>query len=407
MVSYSGDNANAAELIHEELALRGLSVFHDRCTFPSGSRIGQNMAEAVARCDSFVAYLTPKSLYEARPAGTPRPALDDELLPVLDRLARSRSTGNPVDSARPVVVPLTHGLGDPRREAPDRVRRATGRDISSLWIPVALDQSTASISQPEAAAAARAVLGALLVPGTGRAVSDPIELLVVARGEGQPASFLTIDATGLLGGPTSRPGLPEDWARFLAGARDLQTALAAWTPQRRLRVRIRAHLTAAIALGRVFNQAASWVTVVEGRHGDAEPSDAEVHPQLKVSLEKGARRGDLAIEIDLLGVKLSQLAAPCLASLSQPVPNRLCMWREGTDDLGPGEVSEMASAAAVAVRDAIFDLQPPRAHIFCATPVEFAVLLGRKLTSLHCDLSMYERDGDAYGRSLVIPRTLP
>src|SRR4051812_29531459 len=98
MVSYSWDDANAAELIHDELALRGLTVFHDRCTFPSGSRIGQNMADAVANCDSFVAYLTPESLYETRPAGTLRPALDDELLPVLDRLARARSTGNSVDS---------------------------------------------------------------------------------------------------------------------------------------------------------------------------------------------------------------------------------------------------------------------------------------------------------------------
>jgi hypothetical protein len=407
MVSYSWEDADAAELIHEELALRGLTVFHDRCTFPSGTRIAQNMADAAATCDAFVAYLTPSSLYETRPTHSPRPALDDEFIPVLDRLARARSTAGPLDGVRPVVLPLTHGLGDPRSEAPNRVRKATGRDIASLWTPVTLDQTTPSISQQEAAAAARAVLVALFAPGHGSAVSEPIELVVVARGEGQPAGFLTIDATGLLGGPTSRAGSSADWDRFLAGARDLQATLAAWTQNRQLRIRIRAHLTAAIALGRVFNQAAHWVPVVEGRHGNAEPSDADSHPQLNISLDKGARRGDLAVEVDLLDLKLSALAAQRLASLSEPVPNRLCIWRDGKGDLGPKDVADMASVAAKAVRDAVFDLQPRRVHIFCATPVEFAVLLGHRLTSLHCDLNLYERDGDAYNSSLVLPRSMP
>lgn len=407
MVSYSREDAGAAELIHEELALRGLTVFHDRCTFPSGSRVAQNMADAVSTCDSCVAYLTPASLYESRTTDEPRPALDDEFIPVLDRLARARSTTATVDSIRPVVVPLTHGLGDPRREAPDRVRKATGRDIASLWTPVTLDQTTSAISQHEAATAARAVLAALLGPGVGGRVLEPIQLVVVTRGEGQSAGFLTLDATRLLGGAMSRPGASEDWDRFLAGARDLQATLAAWSPQRQLRVQIRAHLTAAIALGRVFNQAANWVPVVEGRHGDAAPSDAAASPQLKISFDKGARHGDLAIEIDLLDVKVSSLVAGCLASLPEPVPNRLCIWREGNGDLSPGDVADMASVAAIAVRSAVFDLQPGRAHIFCAAPVEFAVLLGRKLTSLHCDLFLYERDGDAYVRSLVIPRSVP
>jgi SMODS-associated and fused to various effectors sensor domain/TIR domain len=407
MVSYSWDDANAAELIHEELALRGLTVFHDRCTFPSGSRIGQNMADAVDRCDSFVAYLTPASLYETRPTDTPRPAIDDEFIPVMDRLARVRSLSAPSVPQRPVVVALTHGLGDPRIEAPARVWKATGRDISSLWTPVALDQTTPSVLQHEAAAAAHGVLQALLAPGAGGAVSDPIQLVVVTRGEGQTPGFLTIDATRLLGGRTSRPGSSEDWNRFLAGARDLQATLSAWSPQRQLSVRLRAHLTAAIALGRVFNQAANWWLVVEGRYGDAAPSDADAHPRLKTSLDKGARRDDLAIEIDLLDVRVSSVAAATLASLPDPVPNRLCIWRDGRGDIGPSDIAAMASAAATAVRDAVFDLQPDRAHIFCAAPVEFAALLGRKLTSLHCDLLLYERDDGVYTPSLVIPRSMP
>jgi len=40
MVSYQWDDSGAAELLHVELAMRGLTVLHDRCTFPSGSRIG-------------------------------------------------------------------------------------------------------------------------------------------------------------------------------------------------------------------------------------------------------------------------------------------------------------------------------------------------------------------------------
>lgn len=404
MVSYSWDDASAAELLHEELALRGLTAFHDRCTFPSGSRIGQSMTDAVDKCDSFVAYLTPSSLYETCHAGTRRPALDDEFLPMMNRLARARPVGSAPSPLRPVVVALTHGLGDPRSEAPDRVRKATGRDISSLWTPIALDQTTPSITQSEAAAAAAGVLRALLVPGTGGEVADPLELAVVTRGEGQPPRFLTIDATRLLGGRTSRPGSTGDWGRFLAGLDDLQGTLAAWAPQRELRVRISAHLSAAIALGRVFNQAANWFPVVTGRHGDTTPSDADSHPQFKSSLDKGTRRGDLAVEIDLLDVKMSDLADRTLASLPDPVPNRLCVWRDGHGDLAPDDVAAMASAAALVVRSTVFDLQPTRLHIFCASPVEFGVLLGRKLTSLHCDLALYERDGDLYTPSVVIPR---
>ncbi|MHB1929684.1 MAG: toll/interleukin-1 receptor domain-containing protein, partial [Acidimicrobiales bacterium] len=63
MISYQWTDAGAAELIHEELALRGLVVHHDRCSLPTGSRIGTNMDGAVANCDGFVAYLTPHSLY--------------------------------------------------------------------------------------------------------------------------------------------------------------------------------------------------------------------------------------------------------------------------------------------------------------------------------------------------------
>lgn len=402
MISYQWADASPAELIHEELALRGLVVHHDRCSFSTGSRIGTNMDEAVASCDGFVAYLTPHSLYESSPAGSPRPAIDAEFKPAMDRLARSQAKDSA--SRRPVIIPLTHGLGDPRTQAPERVRRATGKDISSLWTPVTLDQSTTSITESEAAAVGLALLAALLAPGADPLTDDPIEVLVVTRGEGQPPAFLSIDGTNLLGGATNRPGEPAAWDRYLPGLRDLESVLARWTERRQLDLRIRAHLSAAFAFGRVFNQAAGWRPEMEGRHGRVSPSTEIDHEELRTSLDKGGRPGDLSVEIDLLDVRVSDLAAGTLMHLADPATNRLCIWREGhQSDLLPNDVAAMASGAAIAIRDAVFDLRPARTHVFCASPVEFAVLLGHRLTSLHTNLHLYERDGVGYVPSLIIP----
>ena len=402
MISYQWTDASAAELIHEELALRGLVVHHDRCSFPTGSRIGTNMDEAVASCDGFVAYLTPYSLYESSPTGSPRPAVDAEFKPAMDRLARSQAKDN--RSRRPVIIPLTHGLGDPRTQAPERVRRATGKDISSLWTPVILDQSTTSITESEAADVGRALLAALLAPGSDPPGEDPIEVLVVTRGEGQPPAFLSIDGTNLLGGATNRPGEPATWDRYLAGLRDLQSALARWTERRQLDLRIRAHLSAAIAFGRVFNQAAGWRYHIEGRHGRVSPNTENNHEGLRTALDKGGRPGSLSVEIDLLGVRVGDLAAGTLMHLTDPATNRLCIWREvQQSDLLPNDVAAMASTTAIAIRDAVFDLRPPEIHLFCASPVEFAVLLGHRLTSLHTDIHLYERDGNGYLPSIILP----
>jgi len=401
MISYQWADAETTELLHEELALRGLVVSHDRCTFPTGSRIGSNMDEAVANCDAFVAYLTPNSLYEGAPPGSPRPAIDAEFKPAMDRLARSQAKEG---RRRPVIIPLTHGLGDPRSEAPERVRKATGKDISSLWTPVTLDQATTSITEPEAATVGRSLLSALLGPGDDEAgTTNPIEVLVSTRGEGQPPAFLSVDGTNLLGGQDNRPGEPSAWARYLSGLRDLQSALARWTDRRQLEMSIRAHLSAAIAFGRVFNQAAGWRPAITGRHGTTRASDVVGHGQLQTSLDKGGRAGDLSVEIDLLDVGVSDLAAGILMNLADPVTNRLCVWRQGLrSDLLPDDISAMASSAALAIRDAVFEIRPARVHLFCASPVEFAVLLGHRLTSLHTELHLYERDGGNYVPSLVV-----
>ena len=402
LVSYQWVDAAPAELLHEELALRGLTVFHDRCTFPSGSRIGHNMDEAVATCDGFVAYLTPNSLYESKPAEAPRPALDSEFKPAMDRLARSNSSGG--GPLRPIIIPLVHGLGDPQTGAPERVRKATGKDISTLWTPMTLNQRTPSITQPEAASVGRCLLQGLMPPGSDTETSGPTELVVTTRGEGQPPGFLSVDGTNLLGGGTNRPGAPVDWDRYLVGLRDLQGVLASWTQRRDLTVRIRAHLTAAIAFGRVFNQAAGWRPTVRGRHSDLAVVDAGDHPELRVALEKGAALRDLSVEIDLLGMNVSDLASGALSQLPEPVANRLCVWRVGSgEDLSPDELASMTFGTATAIRDAVFDIRPVRLHLFCASPVEFAAQLGHRLTSLHADLHLYERDGPRYTPSLIVP----
>jgi hypothetical protein len=405
MVSYQWTDFEAAELLHEELALRGINVFHDRCTFPTGSRIGENMGYAVDVCDGFLAYLTPHSLYEDSEPGSPRPAIDYEFKPAMDRLARSKADG--VSPGRPVIIPLVHGLGDPRTEASDRVRKATGKDISTLWTPVVLDQQTAAISQTEASVVGNYLLTALLPPGGEDHSLGSVEVVVTTRGAGQPGGFLTVDGTSLLGGDEHRPGSLEEWRRYLAGIRDLQSALARWTTLRDLKVRMRSHLSAAIAFGRVFNQAVGWRLQIEGRQGAVTVAERNGHRDLSTSLDKGSAGADLSIEIDLLNVKVGNLASGVLSALESPVKNRLSVWREdSTIDLHPADVSAMALTTSNAVRSAIFDIRPARVHIFCASPIEFACLLGSTLTSLHTDLHLYERDGNCYVASIVLPSSI-
>ena len=56
MVSYQTADRDAAELLHEALALRGFVVVHDQCTFASGSRIATEMELGVQTCDAFLTY---------------------------------------------------------------------------------------------------------------------------------------------------------------------------------------------------------------------------------------------------------------------------------------------------------------------------------------------------------------
>ena len=401
LVSYQWDDAVAAELIHEELTLRGFTVIHDHCTFLHGSRLPTNMADAVERCDAFVAYLTRSSLYLDAPTEAPSPAIDDEFLPVMKRRRLSIANGG---TAQPVIAAVTHGLGDPRSEAPTLVRETTGEDISSLWT-MALDQSTERITQPEAADLASRVLSAVLAPATGH--NQEIAITVVTRGTGQPPTFLTVDATGTLGGADHRPGDPQKWRRYLQALRDIESVLAAWSPARRLRVDPRTHLTGAVTIGRVFNQSAHWDLRVIGRAGTAGLSDAATHNQLAVTWERVGAGRDVAIHIDLLGHPVSELATKLVRTLP-PLAGRLDIARrESTSNLTSTDVSDMANVAATAIRRAVTETQAHDLHLFVASPAEFAVLLGHRMTALHADLHLYERVADAYVPSFVISAATP
>ncbi len=397
LISYQWDDSVAAELIHEELALRGFTVIHDRCTFLHGSRLPTNMADAVERCDVFVAYLTRSSLYLEAPSGAPHPAVDDEFLPAMQRRRRSLADSG---AARPVIAAITHGLGDPRSEAPAVVRETTGEDISSLWT-MALDQSTEHITQPEAADLASRVLSAVLVPASGQ--DQEVAVTVVTRGTGQPSTFLTVDATSILGGPDHRPGDPLDWRRCFQALRDIESALAAWGPARRLRIDPRTHLTGAVTIGRVFNQSGHWDLQVVGRAGIAGLSDATAHDQLAVTWERMGAGHELTIHIDLLGHPVSELATQLERSLP-PLAGRLDIARrDPTGNLTSTDISDMANIAASAIRRAVTETRAQNLHLFVASPAEFAVLLGHRMTALHTDLHLYERAGDSYMPSLMIP----
>jgi CBASS immunity sensor of nucleotide second messenger signals/TIR domain-containing protein len=402
MVSYQSKDAEAAELLHLELALRGLDVIHDRCTFQAGGRIPSQMADGVERCDALVIYLTRNSLYLDSP-GAPRPAIDGEFVPAMRRRRRelSRHPDWPPSAVRPVVVPITHGLGDPRSEAPDVVRRETGEDISSLWAPT-IDQTTPSITQAEAAMVAKRVLDSLLPPGEGPA-DVPLEVSVATRGTSQPPAALTVDATPLLGGDTPRPGEPSDWARYLVALRDVQATLVRHGRSRELRLQVNAHLTGAIAFGLVFNQAAGWGLEVRARHGWAAYRDAPDSAGLNIGWDRLFGSADLSVEVDVLGRNVTDLADGVIATLADPPCGRLQVTRPAGADLMPAEVAAMASLTAAAIRRRVDECRPRRVHLMCAAPVEFGVLLGHRLTSLRADLHLYELSANQYVPSLVVP----
>lgn len=120
MVSYSWDEAIAAELLHEELSFWGVHVDHDHYTFPTGERIPSEIA-AVERCDRYDVYFTPSSVYETRES--PRPVIDEESC----RSSTGPRCGRP-NPRRLRTRRLRRGWRRPRTSARPRSRANTGVD---------------------------------------------------------------------------------------------------------------------------------------------------------------------------------------------------------------------------------------------------------------------------------------
>ena len=307
MVSYQSGDADAAELLHEELALRGFVVVHDLCTFASGSRVAEEMSLGVETCHALLSYLTPNSLYLDVEPGAPKPALV-EFCDAMDRRRRAASEPN----SHFVVLPITKRLGT-RPEAAAAVFRETGERIDSLWVKSTRLQEP-GLSVSEAADLAREALTVTLVPGSLRE-GEPITVSFVTRGDGQPPQFLTIDATALVGG-ARRAGDPREWSRIVEALRDVERVLAK-TKTRDLILVVRAHISGAITLGRIFNQVGRWQPAVEGRYGYVSPSPMAKYDRLQRAIDQQHVGGrDLSCEISLVGQPVFDMAREAIRTYS-------------------------------------------------------------------------------------------
>ena len=399
MVSYQSKDLDESELLHEELALRGFVVVHDQCSFLSGSRIATEMELGVQTCDAFVSLLTPHSLYLGAQPGSPRPALDGEFIPAMERRRQAASS----DTRRPIVVlPVPKRLGS-RADATEKVFGQTGEDVGSIWIK-SVETDDPVLGSSEAARIAQEALKATLSSGV-RVAPDQVDIVFVSRGRGQPPAFLTIDATSLVGG-CRRAGSPEDWTRILRGLSDVEGALAN-SSSRELHIRAKAHISGAIAMGRVFNQLGGWRLSVAGRHGPVRPSPAQPGELLEVSTDPQGRGRDLSCEISLVGQPVFDMAREAIRSHSLGLAERVRLSTSVLGDIDCETASRMASEAAFALRERVAARRPPRTHVFCASPADVAVLIGYRLTALGTDLHLYEREGDGYHLALVVPADHP
>lgn len=397
MISYSWSDATAAELLHDEFALRGFDLVHDRYSFIDGSRIPAAMATGVESCDVFVSYLTPSSLYLDQPDGQPRPALVGELLPALRRRRRNLTPGKP---DTPIIIALAHGLGD-RNAANETIRHETGENLGSLW-GIWLDQTTSHITQPEAADVADRVFKALLERDPPNA---PIDLAVATRGTTPPSRRFTVDGTRLLGGQR-RPGSPTNWDRFYAAIQSVEQRLGPVATDGLIRIDLVCHLTAAYAVGRLFHQASRWSPVFVTRHGDTTPATESAATDLQGGFDQHTESGDLLIDIDLIGHNVAALADE-LATRLPPLGGRISLTRATTTDITPTEIGQLARFAAETIRGAHATVRPQRIHLTISAPAAYAALLGHHMTALQAEVVTYELDGSSYTPTLSIHTTTP
>ncbi|MCC6959919.1 MAG: SAVED domain-containing protein [Dehalococcoidia bacterium] len=404
LVSYQWGDSADAERLHEELALRGFVVHHDRCSFETGGRLPAQMEVAVQRSDLVVALLTKHSLYLEAPAGTPRPALDGEFIPSMQR-RRTHLAELGVDplnavKARPVVIPVLRGLGDPHGEGSELVRIHTGENIGSLWMPSVTQDGDLPLA--DAQSIARGALRAVIASALG----EPVALQIVTRGSGEaPIAGLNVDATSLLGGRDRRVGASLDWDRFVGALRDVRDALGHGTRCRSIELFPKCHLAAAVALGRVFSQSTGWKVSIPSRNGLVETVSEPEGAELAISWDAEAPNGDIAVQIDLLGHPVFDMARRATIDWPQPPLGQLQVSRQDSRrEMTPEDVMFFARRVADEIRRIASRYAPQTVHLFCAAPVEFGVLLAYRLTALNADLVVHEPDGERYHPAVRIPR---
>jgi hypothetical protein len=409
MVSYQSADSLSSLRLRDELRLHGFVVVHDRTSFRGGEHVAYQMADGVELCDAFLAYITPSYLYETESPGAPRPALDEEFIPVTRRrereIAEAIRIGVDPRTARPVVYAVVRNLGDPHRDAPERVRQATGIDISGWWAPV-VDQSGSDLSRSDAATVAAEVLRTVIANRPEDPDIDGLEIAFVTRGTGQPPATVTIDATSSLGGDTRRVGQPEEWAALLSGLRDVEAILAARRNGRLIRLRAAAHVSAGILFGKVFHQAAGWRLMVAGRHGDVDSNigDGDASDLSVVWIPGTASSDWLSVEIDMLGQPVSEMATEWMRTTATPPRGRLQISLASPQhDLEPDEVARLARHAAQEIRQRVAAERPKRIALMCASPIDFAVLVGHRLTAMWCALELLERGEQGYETVLTVP----
>jgi hypothetical protein len=396
MISYSWKDGEAAELLHDELAMRGFQVLHDRYSFGTGERIAAAMTSGVERCDVFIPYLTRNSLYIDHEADAPRPALIGELMPALRRRRVNLTPGRP---DQPIIIPISHGLGD-RNDASAALKQVTGEDLGSLWGPT-LDQDTSHITQAEAADIAARALPMVV---TRDRFKDIVTLAVATRGTTPPAKLLTLDATRILGGER-RPGNPAEWERFRRAVTSIAECLVAHT-RGSIRLELACHLSAAFGVGRTFHQASGWSPIIETRHGDSTPATRSDGGHLLGAFDQYGEHGDLIVDIDLLGHNVAAQTDRLAATLPD-VAGRLSLSPGATDDLTPQEIAATARSTAERVRHATGTIRPMRIHLTMAAPAAYAALLGHHMTALTGDVITYEHHDDRYHQALTLEATTP
>lgn len=381
------DQASIGSIV-EELRLRGFATFRDREGLAHADDLEARIRKEIARSAVVVPYLTPDSL-----KSDPVVALE---------FATARTLHE--EHGRPVLMPIVRNLGTDRAEITRTTWARLRYDFGSRWtrLPAA---GSGPLSVDDAASHAGDALRAALAAGEGPDLGQ-WELRVATRGDRPSPCQLTVDATDLVGGDTSRPGDRQTWSRVFRGICDLKKTLNEHGARRGIRIEPTCHLTGAFAAGWVFRRTTGWKVTVLGQDGvECEASDLRSHDALligpRVNGVFAAAGGTLVVSVDLVP---RDIAMPVAQAQPEPPRAHLPVRRTATAQSIPcEELGAMAAMTADAIKAQCAEIHPDQVALYLATPAAFAVLLGAELGALGCPIMLHEYDGTSYIESLEVP----